>query len=159
MTTPLTSHPTAFRPGNRRWPAGDGFYAEIFNVLDRASLVVADLTGMRTNCLMELGYALGRRRRFVISAHEGTHLGFDHDKLPTYFWCEWERPRRTSTTTGAAGTPASSFGSPSGRVHSMSDCGAAVRRHRTTPTMESRQGVRRIGLRFLPCRLTRAPSS
>ena len=40
---------------------------------------------MRTNCLMELGYALGRRRRFWISAQDGTHLGFNHDKLPTYF--------------------------------------------------------------------------
>lgn len=60
--------------------------AEIFNVLHRAALVVVDLTAMRTNCLMELGYALGRRRRYVISAQQGTRLGFDHDKLPTYFW-------------------------------------------------------------------------
>lgn len=60
--------------------------AEIFNALHRAALVVVDLTAMRTNCLMELGYALGRRRRVVISAQDGTHLGFDHDKLPTYFW-------------------------------------------------------------------------
>jgi hypothetical protein len=35
---------------------------------------------------MELGYALGCRRRFVISAQQGTRLGFDHDKLPTYSW-------------------------------------------------------------------------
>src|SRR5207248_762805 len=33
--------------------------AEIFTVLHRAALVVADLTAMRTNCLMELGYGLG----------------------------------------------------------------------------------------------------
>lgn len=59
---------------------------EIFNVLHRTALVVVDLTAMRTNCLMELGYALGRRRRFIISARDGTRLGFDHDKLPTYFW-------------------------------------------------------------------------
>jgi hypothetical protein len=60
--------------------------AEIFNVLHRAALAVVDLTAMRPNCLMELGYALGRRRRFVISANAETKLGFDHDKLPTYFW-------------------------------------------------------------------------
>jgi hypothetical protein len=60
--------------------------AEIFNVLHRTALVVVDLTAMRTNCLMELGYALGRRRRFIIAAQDGTRLGFDHDKLPTYFW-------------------------------------------------------------------------
>jgi hypothetical protein len=52
----------------------------------RAALVVVDMTGVRPNCTMELGYALGRRRRFVISAQTGTKLPFDEDKLPTYFW-------------------------------------------------------------------------
>lgn len=59
---------------------------EIFEDLHRAGLVVVDLTGMRPNCLMELGYALGRHRRVVITARKGTKLGFDHDKLPTCFW-------------------------------------------------------------------------
>ena len=59
---------------------------EIFEGLHRASLVVADLTGVRPNCTMELGYALARRRRVVISAMQGTQLPFDPDKLPTYFW-------------------------------------------------------------------------
>lgn len=74
------------REMGRETPETAFMNAEIFNVLHRAALVVVDLTAMRTNCLMELGYALGRRRRFVISARDGTHLGFDHDKLPTYFW-------------------------------------------------------------------------
>jgi hypothetical protein len=59
---------------------------EIFEGLHRAGLVVVDLTGVRPNCTMELGYALARRRRFVISAQVGTKLPFDEDKLPTYFW-------------------------------------------------------------------------
>lgn len=59
---------------------------EIFEGLHRAGLVVVDVTGVRPNCTMELGYALGRRRRFVISAQAGTKLPFDEDKLPTYFW-------------------------------------------------------------------------
>jgi len=59
---------------------------EIFAALHRASLVIVDLTGMRANCTMELGYALGRRRRVVTSAKAGTKLIFDADKLPTYFW-------------------------------------------------------------------------
>jgi hypothetical protein len=59
---------------------------EIFAALHRASLVIVDLTGMRPNCTMELGYALGRRRRVVTSARTGTKLIFDADKLPTYFW-------------------------------------------------------------------------
>ena len=74
------------REMGRETPETAFMNAEIFNVLHRAALVVVDLTGMRTNCLMELGYALGRQRRFIISALDGTRLGFDHDKLPTYFW-------------------------------------------------------------------------
>lgn len=59
---------------------------EIFEGLHRAALVVADLTGVRPNCTMELGYALARRRRVVISAMRGTRLPFDPDKLPAHFW-------------------------------------------------------------------------
>ena len=59
---------------------------EIFQTLHRAGLVVVDLTAVRPNCLMELGYALGRRRRVVVSAIRGTPLPFDQDKLPTYLW-------------------------------------------------------------------------
>jgi len=63
---------------------------EIFQTLHRASLVVADLTGVRPNCMMELGYALGRGRRVVVSAKDGTELPFDEDKLPTYMWTSTE---------------------------------------------------------------------
>ena len=59
---------------------------EIFEELHRAALVVADLTGVRPNCTMELGYALARGRRVLITAMQGTHLPFDSDKLPTHFW-------------------------------------------------------------------------
>ena len=59
---------------------------EIFEGLHRAALIVADLTGVRPNCTMELGYALARRRRVVVTAMHGTLLPFDSDKLPTHFW-------------------------------------------------------------------------
>ena len=65
---------------------------EIFEGLHRAALVVADLTGVRPNCTMELGYALARRRRVVISAMNGTRLPFDQDKLPTHFWNAEQAP-------------------------------------------------------------------
>jgi hypothetical protein len=42
--------------------------------------------------MMELGYALGRRRRVVISAKEGTALPFDQDKLPTFMWTRGDLP-------------------------------------------------------------------
>lgn len=59
---------------------------EIFKLLQRAALVVVDLSGVRPNCMMEFGYALGRRRRYLVSAKKGTYLPFDPDKIPTYFW-------------------------------------------------------------------------
>ncbi len=59
---------------------------EIFRLVHYSSLVVVDLTGVRPNCMMEFGYALGRRRRCLISAMKGTRLPFDPDHLPTYFW-------------------------------------------------------------------------
>jgi hypothetical protein len=59
---------------------------EIFASLHRAGLVIVDLTGVRPNCTMELGYALARRSRIVISAMKGTGLPFDEDKLPTFLW-------------------------------------------------------------------------
>lgn len=59
---------------------------EIFEGLHRAGVCVVDLTGVRPNCLMELGYALGRRRRVVVTAKAGTSLPFDADKLPTFLW-------------------------------------------------------------------------
>ena len=59
---------------------------EIFEGLHRAALVVTDLTGVRPNCTMELGYALARQRRVLITAMQGTQLPFDSDKLPTHFW-------------------------------------------------------------------------
>jgi hypothetical protein len=74
------------REMGRARPESAFMNTEIFEALHRAALVVVDLTGVRPNCTMELGYALGRRRRYVISAQTGTKLPFDEDKLPTYFW-------------------------------------------------------------------------
>jgi hypothetical protein len=77
-----------FRPDEiGMYPPEDAFMnIEIFRSLHYASLVVVDLTGVRPNCTMELGYALGRHRRCLLSAMKGTHRPFDSDKLPTYFW-------------------------------------------------------------------------
>ncbi len=70
----------------RKTPRRAFMNVEIFEALHRAGLVVVDLTGVRPNCMMELGYALARRRAIVISAKRGTKLPFDTDKLPTFFW-------------------------------------------------------------------------
>lgn len=59
---------------------------EIFERIHRAALVVIDLSGVRPNCMMELGYALGRERAVVVTAKSNTQLPFDSDKLPVFFW-------------------------------------------------------------------------
>ncbi len=59
---------------------------DIFKSIHYASVVIVDLTGLRVNCFMELGYALARRRRVIICAKTGSRLPFDSDKLPTHFW-------------------------------------------------------------------------
>jgi len=74
------------REMGRERPEAAFMNVEIFAAIHRAGLVVVDLTAVRPNCTMELGYALGRRRRFVISARAGTKLPFDEDKLPTFPW-------------------------------------------------------------------------
>jgi hypothetical protein len=70
----------------RESPQAAFINVEIFEAIHRAGLVIVDLTGVRPNCMIELGYALARRRRVVISAKKGTKLPFDEDKLPTYLW-------------------------------------------------------------------------
>lgn len=59
---------------------------EIFNTLHNSALVVVDLTGLRPNCLIELGYALGRARRTIITAQQNTSPPFDSSMLECYFW-------------------------------------------------------------------------
>jgi hypothetical protein len=60
--------------------------AEIFEQLHNAELAFVDLTGSRPNCYIELGYALGRGHRVVITARQEEPPPFDADKLPWHFW-------------------------------------------------------------------------
>jgi nucleoside 2-deoxyribosyltransferase len=59
---------------------------EIFKEIDESSLVVADLTRMRPNCVMELAYALGQGKKVIITAANGTTLPFDINAIPCFFW-------------------------------------------------------------------------
>jgi hypothetical protein len=68
-------------PQERAW-----MNAEIFEELHTADTVIVDLTGQRPNCFLELGYALGRGHRTIITARKGEAMPFDTDKLPWHFW-------------------------------------------------------------------------
>lgn len=49
----------------------------IFEKLHRSSVVIADITGARPNCFIELGYALGRRLPTMLTVKEGLAHPFD----------------------------------------------------------------------------------
>jgi hypothetical protein len=59
---------------------------EIIDQLSKSSIIIADLTGVRPNCLFELGYSFGRSKRVILTAKKGTRLPFDTQTIPCYFW-------------------------------------------------------------------------
>lgn len=60
---------------------------EIFVKLHRSSVVLADITGARPNCFLELGYALGRGLPTVVTVREGASLPFD---ITTFSGLHWK---------------------------------------------------------------------
>jgi hypothetical protein len=59
---------------------------EIFAKLHRSSVVLADLTAMRSNCLLELGYALGRGLPTMVMMKEGSAQPFDIYTVAGLHW-------------------------------------------------------------------------
>lgn len=59
---------------------------EIFAKLHRSSVVLADITGARPNCFLELGYALGRGLPTMVMAREGSSLPFDITTFSGHHW-------------------------------------------------------------------------
>lgn len=59
---------------------------EIFAKLHRSSIVLADITGSRPNCFLELGYALGRGLPTMLMAKAGTAHPFDITTFSGHHW-------------------------------------------------------------------------
>ncbi|MDO9223375.1 MAG: hypothetical protein Q7U20_06650 [Caulobacter sp.] len=59
---------------------------EIFAKLHRSSVVLADITGARPNCFLELGYALGRGLPTMVTVQQGASLPFDITTLSGLHW-------------------------------------------------------------------------
>lgn len=60
---------------------------EIFAKLHRSSVVLADITGARPNCFLELGYALGRGLPTMVMVRDGASLPFD---ITTFSGLHWK---------------------------------------------------------------------
>lgn len=59
---------------------------EIFAKLHRSRVVVADITGSRPNCFLELGYALGRCLPTIVTARAGSQTPFDIGTFAGLHW-------------------------------------------------------------------------
>jgi hypothetical protein len=59
---------------------------EIFTQLHHSSAVVADITGGRPNCFIELGYALGRSIPTIMTGRKGSENPFDTNSIAGHFW-------------------------------------------------------------------------
>ena len=66
----------------------------IFDSLHHSSVALVDLTGIRPNCFMELGYALGNKQRVIVTAREDTRISFDAFALEAFQWKEREHPTK-----------------------------------------------------------------
>jgi hypothetical protein len=68
-------------------PTEHGFVnIEIFERLHYSEMAIVDVTGLRPNCFIELGYALRCGIPVIVTAREGTALPFDQSAIPCYFW-------------------------------------------------------------------------
>ncbi|MGD9968665.1 MAG: hypothetical protein AB7T59_19260 [Hyphomonadaceae bacterium] len=59
---------------------------EIFAKLHKSAVVIADITGSRPNCFIELGYALGRRLPTILLAQQGAPHPFDVTTFAGHHW-------------------------------------------------------------------------
>ncbi len=62
----------------------------IFDSLHHSSVVLVDLTALRPNCFMELGYALGNKQKVIVTARDDTRFPFDAFALEAFQWKESE---------------------------------------------------------------------
>lgn len=59
---------------------------DIFDSISKSELVLADLTGLRNNALVEFGFSLGLSKRTILMARIKTPLPFDMAMYDCYFW-------------------------------------------------------------------------
>ena len=87
---------STFDPGKDA--SGEPFLnVEVFRMIQASSMIIVDLTRLRPNCLLELGFALGQQKKVIVTAVRGTKLPFDAEALPCHFWQKGIREDRRRT--------------------------------------------------------------
>ena len=81
---------------------------EIFAKLHRSSFVIADITGLRPNCFVELGYALGRSLPTMIWRAGGERTSLRYHTLSGLHW----NPSRGTLEDAVAQVPGALDGHP-----------------------------------------------
>ena len=59
---------------------------KVLECIDKATLIIADLTGERPNVYYEVGYARAKKKLLIHTAINGTKLHFDVKDYNTIFW-------------------------------------------------------------------------
>lgn len=59
---------------------------KVLECIDKATLIIADLTGERPNVYYEVGYARAKKKLLIHTAIDGTKLHFDVKDYNTIFW-------------------------------------------------------------------------
>jgi hypothetical protein len=87
VITPVI-HKLGFEPVQMGTSPAQGAFinVDIFDRLATSTATVIDLTGLRPNCFLELGYALGQATPAIVTAEKGTRLPFDTHAMPCCFW-------------------------------------------------------------------------
>jgi hypothetical protein len=59
---------------------------EILHKIEQSVVVLADLTGERPNCYLEVGYALALEKELVLTCREGDRVHFDLEHMRIIYW-------------------------------------------------------------------------
>lgn len=61
---------------------------EIIEFIENSDIIIADLTGERPNCYLEIGYTMGKGKftNLILTAQKGTQVHFDLQGYEILFW-------------------------------------------------------------------------
>ena len=67
--------------------------SKVFEEIEKSGIIIADLSGERPNCYLEVGYALARQRKLILTAKKGVKIHFDISSYKINFWANLKELR------------------------------------------------------------------